>query len=249
MKKLAGKIAVVTGGSSGLGLATAQQFVEDGAYVFITGRREAELEAAVRSIGNNVTGVPGDVSNLSDLDHLYSTIKRDKGRIDVLFANAGGGQFAPLGAIPEDHFDRTFGSNVKGLLFTVQKALPLLSDGGSIVLTGSATGSSGTPALSVYAASKAAVRCFARNWILDLKVRRIRVNTISPGPIKTPGLDHLLPDLEQRRQMQDMLVGMIPLGRLGESTEVAKAVAFLASDESSFINGVELFIDGGMTQI
>jgi NAD(P)-dependent dehydrogenase (short-subunit alcohol dehydrogenase family) len=249
MKKLAGKIAVVTGGSSGLGLATAQQFVEDGAYVFITGRREAELEAAVRSIGNNVTGVPGDVSNLADLDHLYSIIKRDKGRIDVLFANAGGGQFAPLGAISEDHFDRTFDSNVKGLLFTVQKALPLLSDGGSIVLTGSATGSSGTPALSVYAASKAAVRCFARNWILDLKVRRIRVNTISPGPIRTPGLDHLLPDLEQRRQMQDMLAGMIPLGRLGEPIEVAKAVAFLASDESSFVNGVELFIDGGMTQI
>jgi NAD(P)-dependent dehydrogenase (short-subunit alcohol dehydrogenase family) len=249
MKKLSGKIAVITGGSSGLGLATAQQFVEDGAYVFITGRRDAELQAAVRSIGSNVTGVRGDVSNLADLDHLYGTIKRDKGRIDVLFANAGGGEFAPLGTISEDHFDRTFGANVKGLLFTVQKALPLLSDGGSIVLTGSATGSRGTPALSVYAASKAAVRCFARNWILDLKARRVRVNTISPGPIKTPGLDHLLPDMEQRRQMQDMLAGMIPLGRLGEPLEVAKAVAFLASDESSFINGVELFIDGGMTQI
>jgi NAD(P)-dependent dehydrogenase (short-subunit alcohol dehydrogenase family) len=249
MSKLAGKIAVITGGSSGLGLATAQQFVEDGAYVFITGRREAELDAAVRLIGNNVTGIPGDVSNLGDLDRLYRAVEREKGRLDVLFANAGGGEFAPLGAISEDHFDRTFATNVKGLLFTVQKALPLLSDGSSIILTGSATGSSGTPALSVYAASKAAVRCFARNWILDLKSRRIRVNTLSPGPINTPGLDQLLPDLEQRRQMQSMLAGAIPLGRVGEPIEVAKAAAFLASDDSSFINGIELFIDGGMAQI
>jgi NAD(P)-dependent dehydrogenase (short-subunit alcohol dehydrogenase family) len=249
MKTLAGKIAVITGGSSGLGLATARQFVEDGAHVYITGRREAELNAAVRSIGNNATGITGDVSNLDDLDRLFGLIERDKGRIDVVFANAGGGQFSPLGAISEDHFDRTFNVNVKGLLFTVQKALPLLSDGGSIILTGSATGSSGTPALSVYAASKAAVRCFARNWILDLKPRRIRVNTISPGPINTPGLDQLVPDLEQRGYMQRMLADAIPLGRLGNPEEVAMAVAFLASDASSFINGIELFIDGGMAQI
>ncbi len=249
MKTLAGKIAVITGGSSGLGLATARQFVEDGAHVYITGRREAELNAAVRSIGNNATGIIGDVSNLDDLDRLFGLIERDKGRIDVVFANAGGGQFSPLGAISEDHFDRTFNVNVKGLLFTVQKALPLLSDGGSIILTGSATGSSGTPALSVYAASKAAVRCFARNWILDLKPRRIRVNTISPGPINTPGLDQLVPDLEQRGYMQRMLADAIPLGRLGNPEEVAMAVAFLASDASSFINGIELFIDGGMAQI
>jgi NAD(P)-dependent dehydrogenase (short-subunit alcohol dehydrogenase family) len=249
MRRLAGKIAVITGGSSGLGLATARQFVEEGAYVFITGRREAELEAALRSIGNNVTGISGDVSKPDDLDRLYQIVEREKGRIDVLFANAGSGKFAPLGAISEEHFDETFATNVKGLLFTVQKALPLLADGGSIILTGSATGSSGTPALSVYSASKAAVRCFARTWILDLKSRRIRVNTISPGPINTPGLDRLVPDVEQRRQMQGMLSSVIPLGRLGEPVEVAKAAAFLASDDSSFVNGIELFVDGGMTQI
>jgi NAD(P)-dependent dehydrogenase (short-subunit alcohol dehydrogenase family) len=249
MRRLAGKIAVITGGSSGLGLATARQFVEEGAYVFITGRREAELEAALRSIGNNVTGISGDVSKPDDLDRLYQIVEREKGRIDVLFANAGSGKFAPLGAISEEHFDETFATNVKGLLFTVQKALPLLADGGSIILTGSATGSSGTPALSVYSAAKAAVRCFARTWILDLKSRRIRVNTISPGPINTPGLDRLVPDVEQRRQMQGMLSSVIPLGRLGEPVEVAKAAAFLASDDSSFVNGIELFVDGGMTQI
>jgi NAD(P)-dependent dehydrogenase (short-subunit alcohol dehydrogenase family) len=249
MKKLDGKIALITGGSSGLGLTTAQQFVEDGAYVFITGRRESELDAAVRSIGNNVTGISGDVSNLEDLDRLYDIIKRDKGRLDVVFANAGGGSFSPLGTISEEHFDQTFDANVKGVLFTVQKSLPLLSDGSSIILTGSATGSTGTPALSVYAASKAAVRSFARNWILDLKLRRIRVNTISPGPINTPGLDRLVPNSEQRRQMQAMLADAIPLGRLGSPVEVAKAVTFLASEDSSFINGIELFIDGGMAQI
>jgi NAD(P)-dependent dehydrogenase (short-subunit alcohol dehydrogenase family) len=249
MKKLEGKIAVITGGTSGLGLATARQFVEDGAYVMITGRRQTELESALRLLGANAGGVRGDVSNLDDLDRLYATIERDKGRIDVLFANAGAGQFAPLGAISVEHFDRTFDVNVKGLLFTVQKALPLFSDGGSIILTGSATGSSGTPAFSVYAASKAAVRCFARNWILDLKPRRIRVNTISPGPINTPGLDRLVPDAVQRRQMHTMLAGTIPLSRLGDPSEVAKAAAFLASDESSFITGIELFIDGGMAQI
>jgi NAD(P)-dependent dehydrogenase (short-subunit alcohol dehydrogenase family) len=249
MRRLAGKIAVITGGSSGLGLATARQFVEEGAYVFITGRREAELGAALHSIGNNVTGIRGDVSKPDDLDRLYQIVEREKGRIDVLFANAGSGKFAPLGAISEEHFDETFATNVKGLLFTVQKALPLLAEGGSIILTGSATGSSGTPALSVYSASKAAVRCFARTWILDLKSRRIRVNTLSPGPINTPGLDRLVPDAEQRRQMQGMLSSAIPLGRLGEPVEVAKAAAFLASDDSSFVNGIELFVDGGMTQI
>src|SRR5580693_2410632 len=191
MSKHAGKVAVITGGNSGIGLATAQRLAAEGAYVFITGRRQAELDAAVKQIGKNVTAVRGDVANLADLDRLYDTVKQQKGRIDILFANAGGGEFAPLGAITEEHFDQTFGSNVKGLLFTVQKALPLLVDGGSVILNASIVSMKGVPALSVYSATKAAVRSFARSWTTDLKDRKIRVNAISPGPIDTPGVNSL----------------------------------------------------------
>lgn len=249
MSKLEGKVAVVTGANSGIGLATAKRFAAEGAYVFITGRRQSELDAAAKEIGENVTAVQGDVSNLADLDRLYEVVKAKKGRIDVLFANAGGGEFAPLGQISEEHFDKTFGINVKGTLFTVQKALPLIPDGGSIILTGSTAGSTGSPAFSVYGATKAAVRSFARNWILDLKDRKIRVNTISPGPIETPGLHALAKDEEQSRQMNEALIASIPLGRMGKPDEVAKVAVFLASDDSSFVNGVELFADGGAAQI
>ena len=249
MKKLEGKVAVVTGGNSGIGLATAKRFAEEGAYVFITGRRQAELDAAVQQIGDNVTAVQGDVSNLADLDRLYATVKEQKGQIDVLFANAGGGEFAPLGAITEEHFDRTFGANVKGLLFSVQKALPLFRDGGSIILNASTAGSTGAPAFSVYSATKAAVRSFARTWTLDLKERKIRVNAISPGPISTPGVDGLLSSAGPTDQLIAGMVAMIPMGRMGVPDEVAKAASFLASDESSFITGIELFVDGGMAQV
>jgi len=248
-KKLEGKVAVVTGGTSGIGLAAAKRFAEEGAYVFITGRRQAELDAAVREIGANVTGVRGDVSNLADIDRLYEAVQQQKGHLDVLFANAGGGEFAPLGAITEAHFDKTFAINVKGVLFTVQKALPLLRDGSSIILTGSTTSVTGSPAFSVYSATKAAIRNFARNWILDLKERRIRVNTLSPGPIDTPGLHDLGGSEEQARQLKAHLISTIPLGRLGAPEEIAKAAVFLASEDSSFVNGVELFVDGGMAQI
>jgi len=248
VKKLEGKVAVVTGGNSGIGLATAKRFAEEGAYVFITGRRQAELDAAVQQIGDNVTAVQGDVSNLADLDRLYATVKEQKGQIDVLFANAGGGEFAPLGAITEEHFDRTFGANVKGLLFSVQKALPLFRDGGSIILNASTAGSTGAPAFSVYSATKAAVRSFARTWTLDLKERKIRVNAISPGPISTPGVDGLLSSAGPTDQLIAGMVAMIPMGRMGVPDEVAKAASFLASDESSFITGIELFVDGGMAQ-
>ncbi len=249
MKKLEGKVAVVTGGNSGIGLATAKRFAEEGAYVFITGRRQAELDAAVQQIGDNVTAVQGDVSNLADLDRLYATVKEQKGQIDVLFANAGGGEFAPLGAITEEHFDRTFGANVKGLLFSVQKALPLFRDGGSIILNASTAASTGAPAFSVYSATKAAVRSFARTWTLDLKERKIRVNAISPGPISTPGVDGLLSSAGPTDQLIAGMVAMIPMGRMGVPDEVAKAASFLASDESSFITGIELFVDGGMAQV
>jgi len=248
-KKLEGKVAVVTGGTSGIGLAAAKRFAAEGAHVFITGRRQPELDAAVKEIGKNATGVRGDVSNLADIDRLYDAVQQQKSHIDVLFANAGGGEFAPLGAITEAHFDRTFATNVKGVLFTVQKALPLLRDGGSIILTGSTTGTMGSPAFSVYSATKAAIRNFARNWILDLKDRRIRVNTISPGPIDTPGLHDLGGSEEQSRQLKESLASSVPLGRLGTPDEVAKAAVFLASDDSSFVNGIELFVDGGMAQI
>jgi len=249
MGKLDGKVALVTGGNSGIGLATAKQFVEEGAYVFITGRRQAELDAAVQSIGKNVTGVQGDVSNLDDLDRLYATIKDQKGRLDVLFANAGGGEFAPLGAITEAHFDKIFNINVKGLLFTVQKALPLLPDGASIILNASIAGIKGMPAFSVYSATKAAVRSFARSWTTDLKDRKIRVNAVSPGPILTPAIDGLASTEEELKAFKDGMAASVPLGRMGDAIELAKAVVFLASDDSSFVAGTELFVDGGMAQI
>lgn len=248
-KKLEGKVAVVTGGTSGIGLAAAKRFAAEGAYVFITGRRQPELDAAVKEVGKNATGVRGDVANLADIDRLYDAVQQQKSPIDVLFANAGGGELAPLGAITEEHFDRTFATNVKGVLFTVQKALPLLRDGSSIILTGSTTGTMGSPAFSVYSATKAAIRNFARNWILDLKDRHIRVNTLSPGPIDTPGLHGLGETEEQARQIKAHLASTVPLGRLGAPDEVARAAVFLASDDSSFVNGVELFVDGGMAQI
>jgi len=249
MNRLEGKVAVITGGNSGIGLATARRFAEEGAHVFITGRRPNELDAAVQQIGKRATGVQGDVSSLADLDRLYATVKREKGRIDVVFANAGGGALAPLGAITEEHFDTTFSSNVKGLLFTVQKALPLLRDGGSIILNASIAGSKGLEGFSVYSATKAAVRSFARSWTVDLKARKIRVNAISPGPIDTPGLNGLGLSEQQIEEFKKNMVGSVPLGRMGDADEIAKAALFLASDDSSYVTGVELFVDGGMAQI
>jgi NAD(P)-dependent dehydrogenase (short-subunit alcohol dehydrogenase family) len=248
--KLEGKIAVITGGNSGIGLATAQRFVAEGAYVFITGRRQNELDGAVKQIGKNVTSVQGDVSNLTDLDRLYETVKQEKGHIDILFANAGTGEFGPLCTITEEHFDKTFNANVKGLLFTVQKALPLLNDGSSIILNASIVSVTGSPALSVYSASKAAVRSFARTFTSDLKDRKIRVNAVSPGVIPSPGYRNSLGLTdEQIKQYADSAVVNIPLGRTGTLDEVAKVVSFLASDESSYVTGIELFVDGGMAQI
>jgi NAD(P)-dependent dehydrogenase (short-subunit alcohol dehydrogenase family) len=230
MKKLEGKIAVITGGNSGIGLASAQRFVSDGAYVFITGRRQSELDEAVKQIGTNVSGIQGDVSNLADLDRLYAAVKKQKGRIDILFANAGVGELAPLGAITEAHFDKMFGINVKGLLFTVQKALLLLQDGGSIILTASTAASKGLEGLSIYSATKAAVRSFARSWTVELKHRKIRVNAISPGQIDTPGIRAgLMQNEEQIKQFMASQVAPIPLGRMGNPDEVAKVVSFLAS--------------------
>ena len=249
-KRLDRKIAVITGGNSGIGLATAQRFVEEGAYVFITGRRQSELDAAVKQIGkNNVTGVQGDVSNLADLDRLYDTVKQQKGRIDVLFANAGIVELAPLGSITESHFDKIFNINVKGLLFTVQKALPLFQDGGSIILTGSIGGSKGYEGSNVYGATKAAIRSFARSWTVDLKHRKIRVNVISPGVIDTPMTSSMIQTEELGEQLKTNLVSAVPLGRMGSPDEIAKAVSFLASDDSSYVTGIELFVDGGMAQI
>src|SRR5918911_2893124 len=249
MSKLEGKVAVITGGNSGIGLATAQRFVSDGAYVFITGRRQSELDAAVKQIGkNNVSGVQGDVSNLADLDRLYATVKEQKGHIDILFANAGVGELVPLGVITEAHFDKTFGINVKGLLFTMQKALPLFQDGGSIILNASIAASKGVEASSVYNATKAAIRSFARTWTADLKQRKIRVNAISPGRIETPIFNGVLNE-EQINQFNATIVANVPLGRMGSPDEVAKAVSFLASDDSSYITGIELSVDGGMAQI
>jgi NAD(P)-dependent dehydrogenase (short-subunit alcohol dehydrogenase family) len=249
MKKLEGKVALVTGGSSGIGLATAKRFVAEGAYVFITGRRQTELDAAVKEIGENVTGVQGDVSNLADLDRLFATIKQEQGHLDVVFANAGSSQFAPLEAITEEYFDNLFNTNVKGLLFTVQKALPLLPEGASIILNASQATTIGSPTISVYAATKAAVRSFARNWMLDLKERKIRVNAISPGVIPTPGFYLTGLTHEQLQEFVDSLAKNIPLGRVGTSDEIAKAVVFLACDDSSYVNGIELFVDGGLAQI
>jgi NAD(P)-dependent dehydrogenase (short-subunit alcohol dehydrogenase family) len=253
MNKLEGKVAVITGGTSGIGLATAQRFASEGVYVFIIGRRQSELDAAVKQISknnNNVTGVQGDVSNLADLDRLYATVKEQKGRIDILFANAGVGELAPLGEITEAHFDKTFGINVKGLLFTVQKALPLFQDGGgSIILNASIASSKGAEALSVYSATKAAIRSFARTWTVELKHRKIRVNAISPGPIDTPGFNGLALSEERIEQFKTSIVSTVPMGRMGSPDEVAKAVSFLASDDSSYVTGIELFVDGGMAQI
>ncbi|UVE67330.1 SDR family oxidoreductase [Burkholderia pyrrocinia] len=251
--KLDNKIALVTGATSGIGLATAQRFAAEGAHVYLTGRRLAELDAAVKSIreaGGEATGVRVDSTKLNELDALYAQIKEEQGRLDVLFANAGGGSMLPFGNITEEHFDDTFNRNVKGVLFTVQKALPLLAKGASVILTGSTAGSAGTAAFSVYSASKAAVRSFARNWILDLKDRQIRVNTISPGATRTPGLLDLAgDDAAQRQGLADYLAAQIPMGRLGEPGEIASAALFLASDDASFVNGIELFVDGGQQQI
>jgi NAD(P)-dependent dehydrogenase (short-subunit alcohol dehydrogenase family) len=249
MSKFEGKIALVTGGTSGIGLATAKQFVQEGAYVFITGRRESELAAAVAAIGGNVTGVRGDVSNLADLDRLFARIKQEKGRLDIVFANAGIAQYARLGEITEEHYDSIFGVNVKGLLFTVQKALPLLPDGASIILNASIVASKGLPSNSVYSATKAAVRSFARTWTTDLKHRRIRVNAVSPGSTDTPGLNGLLASSKSGEQRRKTIGSAVPLGRFGAPDEVAKAVVFLASDDSSYITGTELFVDGGFAQV
>jgi len=249
MGKLDGKIALVTGGNSGIGLATAKQFVNEGAYVFITGRREAELARAVKEIGNNVTAVRGDVSDLSDLDRLFVQIKREKARLDILFANAGVARYAPLGSITEEFYHSIFDINVKGVLFTVQKALPLMPDGASIILNASIVASKGFSSHSVYSATKAAVRSFARTWTTDLKDRRIRVNAVSPGAIDTPGLSDLLASSEVGEQRNATLSNSVPLGRFGTPDEIARAVVFLASDDASYITGIELFVDGGIAQV
>ncbi|MEO8660514.1 MAG: SDR family oxidoreductase [Bryobacteraceae bacterium] len=249
-QKLTGKVALITGGSSGIGLATAKSFVREGAHVFITGRRQGELDRAVSEIGKGVTPVQGDGANLADLDNLFGIIKAQRGGLDILFANAGTGQFAPLGDITEDHFDKQFDLNVKGLLFTVQKALPLLRDGSSIVLNASIVSVKGNPAFSVYSATKAAVRSFARTWSMDLRERKIRVNAISPGIIPTPGYNTGLGMSDQQvDQFVQNSLGSIPLGRAGTPDEIAKAVTFLACDDSSYITGIELFVDGGLAQI
>ena len=247
MKKLEGKVALVTGGNSGIGLATAHQLVADGAYVFITGRRQSELDAAVRQIGNGVTGIHGEVSKLADLDRLFAAVKEQKRYLDIVFANAGIAVAAPLGEITEEAFDQHFAINVKGVLFTVQKALPLLRQGASIILNASIVGSKGLESVSVYSATKAALRSFARTWTTDLKSRRIRVNVVSPGVIETPGLSGLM-NAEYDR-LNAAFAERVPLGRLGHPEEVAKAVSFLASDESSYVTGIELFVDGGLAQI
>jgi NAD(P)-dependent dehydrogenase (short-subunit alcohol dehydrogenase family) len=249
MGKLNGKVALVTGGNSGIGLATAKQFAVEGAYVFISGRRESNLARAVQEIGENVTSIQGDVSEPADLDRLFSQIKKEKGRLDIVFANAGVARYGLLGEITEELYDSIFDINVKGLLFTVQKALPLLTDGASIILNASIVASKGLPANAIYSASKAAVRSFARTMSTDLKARQIRVNAVSPGPTDTPGFNELVNSSEVGQQRIKMLSSAIPLGRLGRPEEIAKAVTFLASDESSYITGIELFVDGGMTQV
>ncbi len=249
-KKLEGKVAVITGGSSGIGLATAKRFVDEGAYVFITGRRENELNRAVEELGRNVMGVQSDVTKLADIDTLYAAVEKQTNKVDVVFANAGTGEFSPLGQITEEHFDKQFKANVKGLLFTVQKALPFIPKGGSIVLNASIVSVTGNPAFSVYSATKAAVRSFARTWCVDLKERGIRVNAISPGIVPTPGYNTSLGMTEaQVDQFVQSSIGDIPLGRAGGADEIAKAVVFLASDDSSYVNGIELFVDGGLAQI
>lgn len=243
MGKLEGKVAVITAATSGMALATAKLFVREGAYVFITGRRKEKLEEALHSLGGSAAGIHGDASNVEDLDRLYETVRKQKGKIDILFASAGFGEFAKIGEVTEQHFDKTFNTNVRGTLFTVQKSLPLFNNGGSIIMNGSITGIKGYPAFSVYSASKAAVRSFARTWLVDLKDRNIRVNVISPGPIDTPGLDPL------GQEAKDGFEASIPRGRMGRPEEIATAALFLASSDSSFVNGIELFVDGGTSQI
>ncbi len=247
--KLEGKIEVITGGNSGIGLATAKRFVSEGANVFIFGRRQNEIDAGVSEIGKNVIGIQGDVSNLADLDRLFDVVKVQKGHLDILFANAGIAQFAPLGEISEEHFDKIFRINVKGLLFTVQKALPILEEGGSIILNASIGSSKGVGGSSVYSATKAAVRSFARTWTVDLKDRKIRVNAISPGPIDTPIFSSITQNEEQSELFKKNIINAVPMKRMGNPDEVAKVVSFLASDESSYVTGIELFVDGGLAQI
>jgi NAD(P)-dependent dehydrogenase (short-subunit alcohol dehydrogenase family) len=249
MKKLEGKVALVTGGNSGIGLATAHEFVAEGAFVFITGRRERELATALLEIGKNISGVRADVASSADLDRLFSQIKSKKGKLDIVFANAGVAKYAPLGDISEELYDSTFDINVKGVLFTVQKALPLIPDGGSIILNASIVGIKGLPANSVYSATKAAIRSFARTWTTDLKARHIRVNAVSPGATDTPGLNELLGSSEVGQQRLKLLSNAVPLGRLAKPEEIARAVVFLASDESSYVAGTELFVDGGFAQV
>ncbi|CAI6085539.1 SDR family NAD(P)-dependent oxidoreductase [Cohnella sp. JJ-181] len=248
MGKFEGKVAVVTGGTSGIGLTTAQRFVAEGAHVFITGRRQNELDAAVKLIGDRVTGVQGDISNLNDLDKLYETVKQEKGRLDILFANAGLGSILPLGQITEKQYDTTFDVNVKGTLFTIQKALPLFpNQTGTIILTGSTAGTIGDAGFSVYGGTKAALRQMVRSWIMDLKGTGIRINVLSPGMVHTPAYDDLFG--EALNQVLESAKDNVPLSRLGQTEEIASAVMFLASEESSYVNGVELFVDGGMAQI
>ena len=249
MNRLEGKVAVITGGNSGIGLATAKRFVDEGAHVVITGRREKELNDAAALIGKNVTTVTGDVTRLADLDRLYAVVKEKHGHIDILFANAGWGELAPLAAATEAHFDKTFDLNAKGTFFTVQKSLPLMKDGGSIILTASVANVRGDAAFTAYAGAKAAVRCFARGWTMELKDRNIRVNSISPGPIETPALEKVGLTAEQVEQAIAHFASQVPLGRRGKPEELAAAVVFLASDESSYITGVDLPVDGGMAQV
>lgn len=243
MGKLEGKVAVITGGTTGIGLAAAKLFVREGAYVFITGRRQKELDEAVRAIGTQVTGVQGDVSQLSDLDKLCETVRKVKGKIDVLFANAGIVDVVPFEKASVEQFERLFNVNVKGTFFTAQKALPLLKDGGSIILTGSVAGSKGTAGFGIYGATKAAIRNLVRAWTVELRDRRIRSNVLSPGPIDTPIMGDMPTDSMAK------IISTIPMGRMGEAEEVAKAALFLASDEASFITGIELFVDGGRAQV
>jgi NAD(P)-dependent dehydrogenase (short-subunit alcohol dehydrogenase family) len=243
MSKLRAKVAVITGGTEGIGLAIAKLFVKEGAYVFITGRRQRELDEAVKAIGSNVTGIQGDVTKMADLDLLYETVGRAKGRIDIVVANAGVAEFVAFGKITEEHFDKLFDTNVKGAVFTVQRALPFLVDGGSVILIGSVASVKGTSSFGVYGATKAALRSFARTWTTDLKDRRIRSNVLSPGPIKTSMTDRQSPDAIAR------IASTVPMGRMGEPDEIARAALFLASDDSSFVTGIELFADGGRGQV
>jgi NAD(P)-dependent dehydrogenase (short-subunit alcohol dehydrogenase family) len=248
--KFENKVVVVTGGTSGIGFATAKHFAAEGASVFITGRRQEELDAAVKEMDGRVSGVRADISKLADIDRLYDAVQQKHSQIDVLFTNAGGGSMLPLGAITEEQYEDTFGRNVKGVIFTVQKALPLLRDGAAVILMGSTAGTTGTAAFSIYGASKAAVRNLARSWTLDLKERGIRVNVVSPGPVKTPGLVGLAgPDVAQQQGLLDYMATQVPIGRVADPDEIAKAVAFLASDDASFVVSAELFVDGGQAQV